>query len=285
MKRKIIKIEEELCTGCGDCIPNCPEGALQIIDGKCRLVSDLFCDGLGACIKNCPFNAIHVEEREAEPYNESIVMDTIVKQGENTIKAHLNHLKVHNANDLYKEAIEYLKTHKISIPSGHYIISELPTAGCKLGGCPGTQVQTMNEPQKDEKFTQNIGVEKQKSELHNWPIQLNLLTPRAPFLKHADLLIAADCTAFSYPNFHADFVKDHILVMGCPKLDDAEGYIEKFTEIFKTQEISSLTILMMEVPCCSGLNRIIEISMQNAGVHLPTKRIILGIDGSLKRSG
>ncbi len=180
MKRKIVKIDEELCNGCGLCIPNCQEGALQVIDGKARLISDLFCDGLGACLGHCPLDAITVEEREAEPYSERKVMEMIAKQGENTIKAHLNHLKDHGEMEYYKQGLDYLNENNINTNFLTKPIMEKKSA-C---GCPGSQTIDLREEVKNEAETFNGKV---PSQLRQWPVQMHLINPNAPYFKNADV--------------------------------------------------------------------------------------------------
>lgn len=267
-RRKIIKIDEEKCNGCGLCIPNCPEGAIQIIDNKARLISDLFCDGLGACIGHCPENAITIEEREAEPYDEKKVMENIVKQGKNTIRAHLEHLKEHNEKDFLKHALDYLKENNIENPLENNNLSS------SFSGCPGSRMISMRN--KTIKTNNNI---KQDSELRQWPIQFHLVNPNAPYFNNADLLIAADCVPFAYPNFHSDFLKNKIILIGCPKLDDAEFYKEKLTEIIKSNNIKSITIVNMEVPCCFVLQSLTEEAIKNSGKTIPLRQTIITIQG------
>ena len=223
-KRKIVHIDEEKCTGCGDCIPNCAEGALQIIDGKAKLVKEIYCDGLGACLGHCPEDAITIEEKEADSFNEEAT------------KKHLDDMKKEKNKDL----------------------------PC---GCPGTAVKSF------KKF---------KSELTQWPVQLMLVPVEAPFLKDRDLLIAADCVPFSYPDFHQDYLKDKALVIGCPKLDAATIYEEKLAEIFKRNNIKSITVLHMEVPCCFGLVRIVKEALRLSGKKIPFKEVTIGIKGDVK---
>ena len=269
MKRRIIKIDEDKCTGCGICIPDCPEGALQIIDGKARLISDLFCDGLGACIKACPENAMEIEEREAEEYDESEVMVNIVKGGANVIKAHLKHLKEHGEDKLFNEAIKYLKDNNIEIPN----LEEN-----KFCGCPGSMQRDLrNNKQRNE--NNNIQM---NSELRNWPIQLKLINPNANYFDNADLLVAADCAAFSYPNFHSRFLKDKILIMFCPKLDaDIDSYIEKLANIFTNKKINSISIVRMEVPCCGGVEMIVRKALEMAQKNIIIKEYTISIDGNI----
>ena len=275
MKRRIIKIEEDKCTGCGACIPDCPEGALQVIDGKARLISDLFCDGLGACIKNCPMDAMHIEEREAEPYDEAKVMANIVKAGENTVIAHLKHLKHHGEDNLLSQAVAYLKDNGHAVPDFE---DKLPC------GCPGTMARDLRKPAAPAQQSAPVGVPAapQQSLLKNWPIQLKLVNPHAGYFKEADIVIAADCTAFSYPNFQQKFLKNKILLMLCPKLDsDIQSYIDKLALMFESQNIKSVTIVHMEVPCCGGVEVIVTEALKKAGKVIPLKDYTISIDGNL----
>ncbi|HLD30087.1 MAG TPA: 4Fe-4S binding protein [bacterium] len=280
-RRKIIRIDTSRCTGCGLCVPDCPEGALQIIDGKARLISDLFCDGLGACIGTCPEDAISIEEREAEPYDEKRVMENIVKAGTNTIKAHLAHLKDHGETKYLREAVEYLRENKPDFPAHEFITGEH-----KHGvphGCPGSQVISWDENKRSEPAAA-AGAEtgKRPSQLRQWPVQLMLVNPLASYLEAADLLIAADCVPFAYADFHRDFLKGKTLVVGCPKLDDAEHYREKLTNIFKTVSIKSVTVVNMEVPCCFGLRELVKGALKASGKKIPYCDITVSIKGGLK---
>ncbi|MCP3685901.1 MAG: 4Fe-4S dicluster domain-containing protein [bacterium] len=271
VKRDIIYIDETKCNGCGKCVPNCPEGALQIIDNKARLVSDLFCDGLGACIGHCPQGAITIEKRDAEPYNEKKVMKNIVKHGENTIKAHLKHLKDHNELAYLKEAKECLSDHKIKIKED--------TLPC---GCPGTHLR------KTPEF-KSIG---QDSALRQWPIQLRLVPANAIFFENADLLVSSDCVPFANARFHKELLKGKALVIGCPKLDELaigrskpniiEDYEEKLTEIFKNNNVKSVTVATMEVPCCYGMYTTVDAAIKKSGKNIPLKNVVTGIDGAFK---
>ena len=268
-KRKIINIDEEKCTGCGQCIPECPEGALQIIDGKARLVSDLFCDGLGACIGHCPEDAMTVEEREAEPYDEDKVMANIVPQGPNTIRAHLAHLKDHGAEKYHRQAVAYLEKHHIELPREDKS-QPLPC------GCPGSAVRSLECREEPEADTP-AGT--RPSRLRNWPIQIMLVPPQAPYLQDADLLIAADCVGAASPDFHDQFVKGKILLIGCPKLDDAEFYREKLAAMFKANRINSVTVVHMTVPCCFGLVQLVRNAVADSGRAIPFAEVTLGLDG------
>lgn len=282
MKRNIIKIDEKKCNGCGVCIPECPEGALQIIDGKARLVSDLFCDGLGACIGECPEGAISVEEREAEPYDELRVMENIVKQGDNTIKAHLKHLKDHNETGFLNMAIEYLKekNYEKSLFEEFEAGETIQPLPC---GCPGSMTQDLSVG--NAMSTESLEIE-MHSELRNWPVQLQLINPNAHYFKGEDLLISADCVPFTYSNFHHRFIRDKILIMFCPKLDKTiDEYIGKLTEIFKNKSINSISVVRMEVPCCSGIERIIEMAQSNAGTQIPVEAYTISVKGEILKSG
>lgn len=272
-KRKIIKIEEEKCNGCGQCIPNCPEGALQIIDGRARLISDLFCDGLGACIGHCPQGAITIEEREAGEYNEKKVMQNIVKQGKNVIKAHLEHLKEHGANKYLRQAMDFLREKGMDVP----IVERAHIHG--PGGCPGSKIMEFApKGGSDPKTKQSKG----SSELRQWPVQIILVPPHAPYFENADLLIAADCVAFAYPDFHQDLLKGKILLVGCPKLDDADFYKEKIAQIFKENSIKSITCTHMEVPCCFGLVQIVKEALKASGKQIPLTELTIGVKGERK---
>lgn len=273
-KRQIITIDEERCTGCGNCIPGCPEGALQIIDDKARLISDLFCDGLGACIGECPEDAISIIEREAEPYDEIKVMENIVKQGKNVIKAHLEHLKNHGETGFLKQATDYLEEKGIENPLKEEAEEKLPC------GCPGSSVRDMRQNREDKDEDENSGV-RQRSELRQWPVQIHLVPTNAPYFDGADLLIAADCVPFAYGNFHRDLLKGKILLVGCPKLDDAEFYRDKITDIIKSNDIKSLTIAHMEVPCCFGLVKLVNDALAASGKDIPTDDITVKVNGDI----
>jgi Pyruvate/2-oxoacid:ferredoxin oxidoreductase delta subunit len=271
MKRQIIEIDEKKCNGCGLCIPNCPEGALQIIDGKARLISDLFCDGLGACIGECPEGAISTIEREAEPYNEAIVMENIINAGPETIKAHLKHLKDHGEVDFFNQAVNILKKKNIPVPE---LEEEHP---CSTAGCPGLAAQDIARSPSQE--TTDVSLQ---SELRQWPIQLHLLSPIASYFDNADLLISADCAPFTYANFHQKFIKDKIIITLCPKLDTGiDRYVDKLAAIFETKNIKSVTITRMEVPCCGGVEHIVQKALEKAGKNTKVKVAVISIHGEI----
>ena len=242
---------------------------MQIIDGKVRLISDLFCDGLGACIGHCPEGAITIEEREAEEYDEKKVMVNIVKAGENTIKAHLKHLKDHNQTKYLDEAIEFLKEKDIEIPEFESVEENLPC------GCPGTEMREVNV---DKKASENS---EQNSALRQWPVQLNLLPLQAQFFENSHLLVSADCVPFANANFHSKLLDGKSLVIGCPKLDDIEAYQEKLTEIFKINDVKSVTVAIMEVPCCYGLYAAVEEALEKSGKKIPIIKKIISTSGEI----
>jgi len=272
MKRKIIQIDDAKCNGCGLCIPDCPEGALQIIDGKARLVSDLFCDGLGACIGHCPQGAISVVEREAVAYDEEVVMrEKIIPKGENTIKAHLKHLKDHNEVGYYKIA------RKVLAEEGMEVDEPSKNPGSCAGMCPGTIAQEIIKEESSDMTNLEVA-----SQLRQWPVEMHLLNPAAQYFRGADLLIAADCTAFSYGNFHNDFIKGRVVIIFCPKLDHAyEEYVEKMTAIFKQNEINSITVARMEVPCCGGTTAILEEALKKSGKDIHMEIKVISIEGKI----
>jgi len=270
MKRQIIKIDEEKCNGCGACITGCPEGALQIIDGKARLVSDLFCDGLGACIGTCPQKAILVEEREAEPYDEALVMVNIMKAGVNTIKAHLKHMKDHGEMKYYGQAVEILK-------ENGYDIDELTKEEPIACGCPGSNAKRIAPKSESRESRGPV-----KSELGQWPVQLTLLNPSAAYFDDADLLISADCVPYAYGDFHQRFLKGKVVLTFCPKLDhDPERYIDKLAQIFTLHNIKSVTIVRMEVPCCGGTEIILQKALERSGKMHFVKVNVISVDGQI----
>ncbi len=274
MKRSIIKINDEKCTGCGLCIPECPEGAIQMIDGKARLISDLFCDGLGACLGHCPEGAITVEEREAEPYDEKKVMANVVPHGANTIKAHLAHLKDHGQDEFYAQAIDYLKENNIEIPIEENKKMHAP----QHSGCPGAKSINFDNGETDAAVVEGH----RPSQLTHWPIQLHLLSPNAPQFKNADLLLAADCTAFSLGDFHRDYLKDKTLAIACPKLDSGqEIYLEKLKALIDEAKINTLNVMIMQVPCCGGLLSLAQKAAEAASRTVPVKVTVVGIKGEI----
>jgi len=275
-KRQIIKIDEQKCTGCGVCIPNCPEGAIQIIDGKARLISDIFCDGLGACIGKCPEEAISTEEREAEPYDEKKTMrENIIKAGKNTIIAHLKHLKEHGETKFLKEALEVLKEKGIDIEFDNELTQS--SASCNHS-CPGSKtIDFSNEKENGE-----VDTIKRTSQLKQWPVQLTLVSPNASYFQEKDVLLVADCVAYSLADFHKDYLKEKSIAIACPKLDsNIDMYIDKLTVIIDDAKINTLTVITMEVPCCSGLLNIAKIALKKSKRKIPIKSLVVSIKGEI----
>jgi NAD-dependent dihydropyrimidine dehydrogenase PreA subunit len=299
MKRDIIKIDEELCNGCGQCVPNCHEGALQVIDGKIRLVSELMCDGLGACIGHCPEGAITIETREAEPYNETLVMSQMKSKGRNTIIAHMKHLKDHGETGFLQEAVSYLRTNRLELGfDPDSVISEVhnhgkiqvAAAGIPVamqhgrshqheGGCPGSRTMVIEKPENPSAVSTSAA---QPSELRQWPVQMHLVNPNAPYFRNSDLLLAADCVAFSMGGFHSNHLRGKSLAIACPKLDHGtESYVEKLTAMIDISKVNTITVMMMEVPCCGGLLQMVRAALANASRKVPVKKMIVGINGEI----
>lgn len=286
MIREIVQIDEDLCDGCGDCVPNCHEGALQIIDGKARLISELMCDGLGACIGHCPQGAITIEKREAEEYNEVAVISQMIKNGKATVFAHLKHLQEHGETGYLKEALTFIKSNGNAMP---FKISEVhkllhgekkeslqhQDPGC---GCAGSASQSFNVAGiKMAEPTTEI-----PSELTQWPVLMHLINPAASYFHGADLLVAADCAGFAYGNFHHDFIKGRKVVIACPKLDQGkEIYIEKLIRLIDEAKVNTISVVIMEVPCCGGLSQMVQMATQRATRKVPVKEVVIGIRGDV----
>ena len=237
--RKIIEIDEERCDGCGNCVLSCAEGALKIIDGKAKVISDNLCDGLGACLGECPQDALKIIEREAEDFDEEAVEHHLKKQKD--------------------------QEEKRGMPCG----------------CPSTQIQSFAPAADWQGANIPTQLEKSKSALRHWPVQIRLIPPTAPFLKGADLLVVADCVPVAFPSLHRDYLAGKTVMVGCPKFDDAQEYIDKFTEIFKRARIKSVTTMVMEVPCCSGLPTIVQKGMVAAGVKVPSSQVTINTRGEV----
>jgi len=287
MKRDIIKIDETLCNGCGLCVPNCHEGALQVIDGKVRLVSDLMCDGLGACIGHCPEGAITIEKREAVPYDEIAVMEEMISKGKNVIIAHLKHLKDHNETGFLDQGISYLKNNKAKIDFNlNEVLNKIQNNKTmekqeeKMAcGCPGSMERTFDIPVCE---TNNIDATQIKSELRQWPVQMHLLNPNAPFFRNADVVITADCVAFALGNYHQKYLKGKSIGIACPKLDsNTDSYTEKFRLMIDEAKVNTITVMIMEVPCCGGLIQMIKTASEKAERKVPIKLIVVGVQGNI----
>lgn len=297
MKREIVQIDEDKCNGCGNCIPNCHEGALQIIDGKAVLVSELMCDGLGACLGHCPEGALTIEEREAEAYDEVQVMKEMMNKGKNVITAHLKHLKEHGETTYLKQGVEYLVQHKSALnfdlmevinevhhtmpkgsqPKPNPQVIAAPVMHHHGGGCPGSQVRSFAPINQSA-----AGSTDTPSALTQWPVQMHLINPMAAYFQGADLLIAADCVAFSLGNFHSKFLQGKKLAIACPKLDsNKEIYQQKITTLIDNARVNTITVMIMEVPCCGGLLQLVTNAAQQANRKVPVKAITVGIQGDI----
>lgn len=298
MRRDIIHIDEDLCDGCGDCIPNCHEGALQLIDGKATLISDLMCDGLGACIGHCPQGAISIEKREAEPYNETEVIKGMAVQGKNVVIAHLQHLLDHNEHGFVQEGISWLKANRESLLFDLDEVTTIihttkeerenpvvdaanltPLSSPEACACPGAQTREINAQTAVTDTKTNIS---QPSELRQWPVQFHLINPAAGYFKGADLLLAADCSAYTMGNFHSDYLKGKSLIIACPKLDSSqESYLQKLVQLIDQSLINTIHLLIMEVPCCSGLLRLVDQALEHAGRKVPVKCTVVSAEGKV----
>ena len=282
MKRTIIKIDEELCNGCEACVQGCHEGALQMIDGKARMVSELFCDGLGACIGDCPVGAITLEEREAEPYDEVATIERMIPKGEKTIIAHLKHLKEHGEFDYLKQGVGYLRANGISVDVSS--VHNMPVPGVKSGGgCPGSREMTLAPAVAPTfKMASVAKSAEAPSQLRQWPVQLHLLNPEAGYFKGADVVLAADCVAFSFADFHNRFLAGKILAIACPKLDsNKESYVEKLKAMIIRSAINTLTVVIMEVPCCGGLLSLALKAVAESNRKIPVKLVVVGVKGDI----
>jgi len=247
--RKIVHIDEDKCNGCGLCVPNCAEGAIKIIDGKARLIADNLCDGLGACLGECPRGAITITEREAAEFDEKAVHEHLKKKEEHTCSGH----------------------------HGHYHHG---------GGCPGSmarEISRQDNISKAEAVSSGDIEVKIKSQLTQWPVQLMLAPEKAPYFENADLLITADCVPFAYPNYHLDLLKSKKVVVGCPKLDDIGYYVEKLTGIIRNNNINSVTVAFMEVPCCGGIVRAAEAALEMSGKNIPLHKVRVRISGEAEK--
>ncbi len=266
MRRNIITIDEEKCDGCGLCIPGCPEGALEIVGGKARLMSDFYCDGLGACIGVCPQNAIRIEEREAEPYDEHKVMESMMKQGKGVVR---ERLREHNETENLGIAQGYLEGKGIEVPRGLQ-------RGHVPCGCPGVAMMDFSSTE-DPQSTMD-----QPSQLRQWPVQLHLVSPVAPYFQGRDVILAADCVAYALASFHSRYLAGKSLAIACPKLDDGqEIYTDKITALIDNAGINTLTVMTMEVPCCTGLLYLAREAASQASRTVPLESVVVGIKGNI----
>jgi ferredoxin len=238
-KRNIVVINEDKCNGCGLCVSACAEGAIQLVDGKAKLVSDTYCDGLGACLGECPQNAITIEQRDALAFDEEAAKENVARIQETK----------HDHGQIEK-----------------------------VCGCPGANARTIDRSTQNR---QQPASESVPSALTNWPVQINLVPVNAPYLRGADLLISADCAPFAFSDFHTKLLPGKVLLIGCPKLDDANVYVEKLGQIFTNSGVKSVTIVRMEVPCCGGLTQIIKQALAISGANIPVREVTIGISGNI----
>ncbi|HIJ78446.1 MAG: 4Fe-4S binding protein [Desulfobulbaceae bacterium] len=247
--RKIIEIDEELCNGCGQCVPGCAEGALQIVNGKAQMLAEKYCDGLGACLGECPTGALRIVEREADDFDE--------------------------------EAVEELLRSREEVRP--------PAPATQPCGCPSAQIQSFQAATPCQAANKPVQLAGQAalsgSALSHWPVQIRLVPPSAPFLKNSDLLVAADCVPVAYPHFHSNLLAGKTVMMGCPKFDDAEAYIQKFTEIFATSSINSITMAIIEVPCCSQMRHILKEALKRAGKEIKAQEVVISARGEIISKG
>lgn len=274
MKRKIIEIDQKKCNGCGQCAFLCPEGAIQMVEGKAQVVGEFLCDGLGACIGECPVGAIKIVEKNAQAYDEIKVMQNMIQKGEKVVIAHLKHLYEHGQLNWYNQAKNYIKGSGLSIDFEKEIEKKKDEFCC-------THAKEMSISRENDEIKKEYSANLElPSMLTNWPVQLHLVNPMSPYFKNSDLLVAADCTAFSFGNFHNEFLKGKKLIIACPKLDvGKEIYVDKLTYIFSNMNINSITILIMQVPCCSGLVALVKEAMEKSLNKIDLKVIVLSIEG------
>jgi ferredoxin len=266
MLRKIVRIDEEKCDGCGECVPSCAEGAIALVGGKAKLSSDALCDGLGACLGECPRGAITVEEREATPFDEEAVKAHLLSMGEQVSSRH---------------------DHPAPAPAPAARpaprLSVVPDSGPapQGGGCPGSRPMVM--PRRPAGLAVATGpASSGESQLAQWPIQLHLVPPTAPYFRGADLLVAADCVPFAYARFHDELLAGRALVVGCPKLDDLGAYVNKLGEIVARNDLRSVTVVRMEVPCCGGISMAARRAVEASGKSVPLRDVVIGVDGELR---
>ena len=276
MNRKIIRIDEAKCNGCGVCVPSCHEGAIKVVNGKARLSADSLCDGLGACLGECPVGAILIEEREADVYSEIEALENIMKEGPAALAGHLKHLEDHGEFGYLQQAREHLQTKGNKMEREN---KDKPSA-C---GCPGAMSQDFRGVASPGPVgALEGGTGPLSSALQQWPVQLRLVNPRAPFFEGADLVVSADCVPFTYADFHRKFLKGKVLVVFCPKLDeDLEEYVAKLTAIFTGNNIRSVTIVRMEVPCCGGTVSIVEDAVRASGKGVVLKEYTISLRGEI----
>jgi Pyruvate/2-oxoacid:ferredoxin oxidoreductase delta subunit len=266
MKRQMIEIDRAKCNGCGLCTKICAEGALALdAEGKAVVVNEIFCDGLGACLAVCPVDALKVVEKEVAAYDAKATVDHVKKTRGAEAALH-----VHGAEELVGAQSDASDSKKGG--------TTMEPIAC---GCPGSMAKEIQKKTKGETGTATVGPA--ESELSQWPIQLHLVSPQAPYFNECDLLIAADCTAFALGSFHADLLKGKKIAIACPKLDDPEGYLEKIAELLKNNTIYSLTVAIMSVPCCSGLYHLVQQAVELSGTKMNIRKVVIGLDGEITK--
>ncbi|MEW5802022.1 MAG: 4Fe-4S binding protein [bacterium] len=332
--RNIIEINEELCDGCGLCVPSCAEGAIQIVDGKARLVSEKYCDGLGACLGECPQGALKVTEREAEDFDAAAVVEYLGSQSQpqgqmqsesqskpqdqmrsdpqdqapgqmwNEQQIQTQGRQIQRQRSAPHQSLLQSQQSQIEQRTGQQgqrgqigqqgqqsqsqaeekerEHKRPATLAC---GCPSTHVESFKQATPCPEANRPVEHAAAESGLSHWPVQIRLVPPSAPFLKGAHLLVLADCTAVACPALHRDFLPGKAVLMGCPKFDNGEEYVQKFSSIFKAADIRRITVLMMEVPCCSGLSALVEKGLTDAGEHVPVEKIIISTRGKVLGDG
>ena len=287
VRRQIITIDEEKCDGCGACVPSCAEGALQVVNGKARLVKESFCDGLGACLGECPQGALSVLDLEVDAYDEPAVLSFLQETAPDRVEQHVAHLNAHGIASSYNPSpigvaacpsVEMRAWDEGRTQTGDEGPrtkdrgrgATAPQGGSTRGGQPSVVIPLVDLTEESP-----APAARQRSELGQWPVQLHLLPLQAPFFQDADLYLIADCVPFAYPNLHADFLKDHAVAVGCPKLDDGRAYIAKLTQILRNNDIRSLRVVRMEVPCCGGLVYIARQALELSGKDIPLDSVIV----------
>ncbi|PRX22475.1 4Fe-4S binding protein [Orenia metallireducens] len=267
-KRQIITIDEDKCNGCGLCVTGCHEGALQIVNGKAKLVNESFCDGFGDCIGECPTGALVIEEREAKEFDLDATAEHVrTLRGDEAVEEMMKAQEVHEAKE---EAPKH--NHGGGCPGSRMRVMKKPS-----GGCPGSQAKSLKK--NDNNGDSDVEVQ---STLQQWPVQISLLSPFAPYFKNADLLITADCVPFAYGDYHRKLLKGKAVAIGCPKLDDGDAYVDKLATIIANNDLKSITVARMEVPCCGGMVRITEEAVKRSGVDIEVEIVTIGINGELK---
>ena len=302
MKRNIITIDEAACNGCGLCVTACHEGALQMVNGKAKLITDSYCDGLGACLPECPTGAIRIEEREADAFDEEAVKARMAELDAELRKGQTEAAHMHNGHG---HAGHAHATHAAHVHTGHTAHPQAAPTGrtgpeYAGGGCPGSRARTIDRPASGgcpgsaarsidrpgaatPAGTGNVAggsTARPESQLRQWPVQIKLVPVKAPYLHNANILVAADCTAFAYANIHNDFMKNRVTLIGCPKLDEGD-YAEKFTAILQNNDIRSLTVLRMEVPCCGGITQAVQRALMASGKMIPWQVVTVGTNGEI----